>query len=84
MPDFSTELSELETVQAQNITALVLDGKKQFNNISHIVETEASAVTDCEYKSTAWMQMLEQEFLIIMGFSLSGLVDIRFHMKSPL
>ena len=55
MPDFSTELSELETVQAQNITALVLDGKKQFNNISHIVETEASAVTDCEYKSSAWM-----------------------------
>lgn len=48
MPNFDTELTDLQNVYAQNITALVLDGQKQFNNISSIVETEAASVVQCK------------------------------------
>ena len=44
MPSFAAELTSLENVRANNITALVLDGKTEFNNITGRVQEEANPV----------------------------------------
>ncbi|XP_067928308.1 prominin-1-like [Watersipora subatra] len=44
LPSFDSELADLNAVYAENITALVLEGKAQFNNISKIVEEESAPV----------------------------------------
>lgn len=44
MPSFDTELANLQTVHNQNLTALVLEGENQFNNITGMVEEQAAPV----------------------------------------
>jgi len=51
MPSFDTELNELETVYASNITSLVLAGKTQFDDITATVETQAAPVIDSKIQS---------------------------------
>lgn len=44
MPSFDAELTQLKAVQDKNITGLVLQGKKQFDDISGLVETNAAGI----------------------------------------
>jgi len=43
MPDFSSELQDLEDVQDSNLTGLVIQGQEEFDNISVRVETESQS-----------------------------------------
>ena len=55
MPSFDSELSDLEAVYASNITALVLSGRQQFNDIVNTVETDRASVVTSKYAANRYL-----------------------------
>ncbi|KAF6031760.1 PROM1 [Bugula neritina] len=69
MPDFSSELQDLEDVQDSNLTGLVIQGQEEFDNISVRVETESQSTVQT-------ITDMVSDFETVVGDALGGVSDM--------